>query len=86
MNGYWLRFRMADVGFAKLNNQRMADKSLQALAKVVAGLGDKIALAMWFKEGGSDTNTFDVELLVDNALRLARDETFKNSENIQKMS
>lgn len=50
LGGYWHRFRQADRALAELASQNAADRSLQALAKVVAGLCDKVALAGWCQQ------------------------------------
>ena len=72
MSGYWHRFAQANSGLGELRNQTMANKSLQALAKVVAGLSDKVALANWLekKEAGEQ---IDVEDLIDTALTDIKD-------------
>ena len=78
MGGYWHRFRIADEGFAELASQEMADKSLQALAKVVAGLGDKVALATWFRTRGTTESDFDIESLISDTLLSVHDEVIRN--------
>ena len=74
MGGYWHRFRQADGVLAELADQTCADRCLQALAKVVTGLCDKVALAMWCGQKQTKTGQTKVGLLVLEALELVNDE------------
>ena len=75
MSGYWHRFRMADDGLTHSNEQKLASKSLQALAKVVAGLSDKVALSMWYEQKRSGAKNIDVEPLIYAALGVVQAKT-----------
>lgn len=74
LGGYWHRFRQADDSLAELADQTAADRSLQALAKVVAGLCDKVALATWCEQKRSGAAQADSEPLVLGALELVNDD------------
>lgn len=72
MGGYWNRFRISDDGLKEIPDQRMVNMSLQALAKVVAGLSDKVALSIWLDKKEKHEE-YDVEELIDSALFEIRD-------------
>jgi len=67
MSGYWHRFNQADQNLKEIPEQVMVSRSLQANAKVVAGLSDKIAFALWLQAKAEGT-TRDSEWLLDTAL------------------
>lgn len=82
MGGYWHRFRVADEGLAGSTEQIAADRSLQALAKVVAGLSDKIALAMWYEKRQSQPPTAGIDTgpLIFKSLDLVNDQISQTSD------
>ncbi|HEY1645873.1 MAG TPA: hypothetical protein VGF75_05905 [Candidatus Saccharimonadales bacterium] len=69
MGGYWHRFNQANSGLSQLHNQLMATKALQANAKVVAGLSDKVAFSFWL-QSQIIGETREPEWLLDTSLDL----------------
>lgn len=67
MSGYWHRFLQADGIRQQIPEQIAVDRALQAQAKVVAGVADKIAFALWL-QGMATNKTIEPETLLDTAL------------------
>ena len=67
MNSYWGRFNKADANLQEFPEPVIVSRALQANAKVVAGLSDKIAFALWL-QGKADGMVRDPEWLLDTAL------------------
>ena len=70
MNNYWGRFYMSAKGLQEVeevHKQLMATRTLQAQAKVVAGLCDKVAFSLWLERVSNDP-----EWLIDTALGIVR--------------
>lgn len=74
MSNYWHRFRQANGAVRELPKPLVVSIALQANAKVVAGLCDKVAFAQWL-QGKTDTSTetVDPEWLLDTALEAVRE-------------
>lgn len=70
-NTYWHRVGREDKNFMESPNEHMAQRCLQAYAKVVAGLGDKVAFALWLSDEGSE-NPRSADALLDDALDMIR--------------
>jgi hypothetical protein len=71
MGSYWKRFRIAEEGLEEFELQEMANRALQAHAKVVAGLSDKIAFSMWLASQQHEA-THDQGELIEEALDLVK--------------
>ena len=71
MSGYWHRFRQANGNINLIPEQAMAYRALQAGAKVVAGLSDKVAFSLWLDDQAQGVES-DPEVLLDTALGMVR--------------
>jgi len=71
MSGYWHRFRLAKDNIDRIPEQAMVDRALQAGAKVVAGLSDKVAFSLWLDNQAQSIES-DPEALLDAALDMIR--------------
>lgn len=64
--------------FELIPEQTKANRALQAGAKVVAGLSDKVAFASWLEAKYGDRSV-DTEDLVNNAMRVIKDRVAKTA-------
>lgn len=67
MSGYWHRFRQASTALVQIPEQVMATRALQANAKVVAGLCDKVAFTLWL-HSKANSETKEPEWFLETAL------------------
>lgn len=72
MSNYWHRFRQADHAIKELGTPIMVSRALQANAKVVAGLSDKVAFSLWLKDKAEGASREPEELL-DTALSMIKE-------------
>jgi len=73
MSGYWHRFQHEEAALEELMEPAMASRALQANAKVVAGLCDKVAFALWLQDRIAGT-THEPQWLLDTALGMVKEQ------------
>ena len=85
LNSYWRQFRLTDNELLEFADQQATNESLQALAKVVAGLGENVALAKWLEfKIDYQQDVFDIENLICDAALAIQDETLHQAKQYSK--